>query len=155
MNKTKLYLDTSIINFVFADDAPDKKVVTIDFFKAIKNKNIYELFISDLVLEEISKAKDPLKSKLIKIIQDYNFTVLNFDEEAEQLGNKYVTEGLIPAKYDYDAFHIAVAAIANMHAIISWNFKHIVKMKTIEGVQAVNLLLGYKPISIYSPLEVV
>ena len=31
--KLKIYLDTSIINFLFADDAPEKKEVTIDFFE--------------------------------------------------------------------------------------------------------------------------
>ena len=31
--KLKVYLDTSVINFLFADDAPEKKEVTIDFFE--------------------------------------------------------------------------------------------------------------------------
>jgi len=31
MRKLKVYLDTTIINFLFADDAPEKKEVTEDF----------------------------------------------------------------------------------------------------------------------------
>jgi len=32
VNQIKVYLDTSVINFFFADDAPDLKMATIDFF---------------------------------------------------------------------------------------------------------------------------
>ena len=32
MNKLRIYLDTSIINFLFADDAPEKKEITVDYF---------------------------------------------------------------------------------------------------------------------------
>ena len=31
--------------------------------------------------------------------------------------------------------------------IVSWNFKHIVNIKTIRGVRAITNLKGYKPIS--------
>lgn len=33
MRKLKVYLDTSIISFLYADDAPDFQVVTQAFFK--------------------------------------------------------------------------------------------------------------------------
>jgi hypothetical protein len=32
MRKLKVYLDTSVINFVYADDAPDFKKATVEFF---------------------------------------------------------------------------------------------------------------------------
>ncbi|MBT3294674.1 MAG: hypothetical protein HN919_18310 [Verrucomicrobia bacterium] len=32
MKKLRIYLDTSVINFLFADDAPDFKRVTVEFF---------------------------------------------------------------------------------------------------------------------------
>ncbi|MEW5759123.1 MAG: hypothetical protein AB1755_06660 [Candidatus Omnitrophota bacterium] len=51
--------------------------------------------------------------------------------------------------------HIAVASVNNIDAIVSWNFKHIVKLKTKKEVTGINLLLGYKEIDIYSPWEVV
>ena len=42
-----------------------------------------------------------------------------------------------------------------MDAIISWNFSHIVKLKTKREVVGVNILMGYKEIDIYSPREVI
>lgn len=35
--------------------------------------------------------------------------------------------------------------------IISWNFKHIVNVKTIRGVRAITNLEGYKMIEIWNP----
>jgi hypothetical protein len=53
----KLYLDTSVPNFLFADDALEKKRITEEFFeKEIFKHNVS---ISQLVLDEIKEA--PLK----------------------------------------------------------------------------------------------
>ena len=54
-----------------------------------------------------------------------------------------------------DAEHIASASVAGVDLVISWNFKHIVRLDRILGYEAVNLRQGYKPLRIYSPKEVV
>jgi len=51
--------------------------------------------------------------------------------------------------------HIAIASANNLDVIVSWNFNHMVKLKTKQGVIAVNSLLGYKSIEIITPEEVV
>lgn len=53
--------------------------------------------------------------------------------------------------YD-DCRHIAAAILAGCDFIISWNFKHIVNIKTIMGVKTVTTHEGYKDLMIYSPL---
>jgi len=45
--------------------------------------------------------------------------------------------------------------VAGVDVILSWNFDHIVKLKTKREVVGINMLMGYGPIDIYSPLEVV
>jgi len=35
--------------------------------------------------------------------------------------------------------------------IVSWNFKHIVNVKTIQGVKAATTYEGYKDLMIYPP----
>lgn len=80
---------------------------------------------------------------------------LEFDGECYELAAEYIKRGIIPDKYEDDAFHIAVASVNDLDAIISWNFKHIVKLKTKKEVAGTNLLLGYKELEIYSPMEVI
>ena len=60
---------------------------------------------------------------------------------------------LTPKFYD-DATHIALATLADVDPLVSWNFRHIVHYDKIRLFNAVNLERGYKPIQIYSPREV-
>ena len=39
-----IYLDTSVPNFLFADDSPEKKEVTVDFFDNFIRKGKYNFF---------------------------------------------------------------------------------------------------------------
>lgn len=78
-----------------------------------------------------------------------------FDEDCHQLAMEYVNRGIIPKKYEDDAFHIAVASANDTDVLVSWNFQHIVKLKTKREVSATNLLMGYRAIEICSPMEVI
>ena len=62
--KSVLYLDTSVINFLFADDAPELKTATIDFFDNFINTSIYEAYISEYVLQEINQTSDEKKGEI-------------------------------------------------------------------------------------------
>jgi hypothetical protein len=81
--------------------------------------------------------------------------LLEVDIETEELAERYIKEGIIPIRYRGDALHIAVAVINGVDVIVSWNFEHIVKLKTRVMVNGVNKLLGYHEIEICSPEEVV
>jgi hypothetical protein len=67
----------------------------------------------------------------------------------------YVSAGVIPAKYATDAFHIATATVAGLDYIISLNFKHIVKHKTIFETEVINTREGFKRVFIHTPAEVI
>ena len=58
--------------------------------------------------------------------------------------------GSLLKSYD-DCRHIAAAVLAKYDIIISWNFKHIVNIKTIQGVKAAMTYEGYKDLMIYQP----
>ena len=57
-------------------------------------------------------------------------------------------------KYLLDAQHIAMATLARVDVMVSWNFKHIVNLNRIRLYNSVNLKLGYPMIDIRSPREV-
>ena len=48
MKRLRVYLDTSVINFLYADDAPEKRDITLDFFET--RLHVYDVSISDVVL---------------------------------------------------------------------------------------------------------
>ena len=46
MKKLKIYLDTSVINFLFADDVPEFRKITEDFFEN-KEGYFYPLILTN------------------------------------------------------------------------------------------------------------
>lgn len=154
MKKIKYYLDTTIFNFVFAEGDAEKKDITLKLFKDLSL--IAEgIYISYEVIREISRAPEPRKSQLEGLLRETNPLLLEVDIEAEKLAERYVKEGIIPERYRSDALHIAVAVTNEIEVIVSWNFEHIVKLKTRVMVNGVNRLLGYHEIEICSPEEVI
>jgi len=153
MKKIKYYLETTVFNFVFADDDPSKKEITERLFNNWSSLN-GEMYISEIVNLEISRAREDKKMKLAEIIQKYNPILLTLNEEVKELAEKYISEGVIPEKFRDDAFHIAIAVVSDLDVIVSWNLEHIVKLKTKLAVEGISRSLGYKMIEIVTPEEI-
>ena len=150
MKKTRLYLDTSVPSFLFADDAPERREITKKFWDLVK-LDIFEVVISEILLLEIARAKPPLNFQLEEIIGELSAEIINIKDEIRVLADKYVAEGIIPMKFRDDALHLACATYAGVDAVVSWNFKHFVKLSTIRGVNGVNRILGLKEMEILTP----
>ena len=154
MKRLKIYLETTVFNFIFADDSPDKKQDTIKLFDEIRQEK-YIPYTSDYVLQELLKAEEHKRTQMVNLIEQYKIKYLEPDKNAEDLADKYVSEKIIPLKFRTDGIHIAMATINDLDIIVSYNFHHIVKLKTIMGTESINLREGYKRIGIYSPTEVI
>jgi hypothetical protein len=115
----------------------------------------YEPYTSDAVIDELWRCEEPKQSKMTGLLKEYGIITLPADESADELADVYVREGIIPLKYRQDGVHIALTSIHGLDFIVSYNFKHIVKRKTIEMTEIINYREGYKKIGIYSPSEVV
>jgi hypothetical protein len=89
------------------------------------------------------------------LIQKYDISILALSDEADRLTDVYVAEGIIPQKYRTDGLHIALATVNDLDMIVSMNFQHIVKRKTILATGKINNLNGYRTVEIYSPMEVI
>ena len=150
--KNNLYLDTSIPNFILAKESPAEQFITKALFDEIEMGK-HKGFISRVVIDEISRASEPKRTKLLSLVKD--FEVLDVTPNGEILAREYIRNGTIPQKYEADALHIAIATIHNMDILVSWNFAHIVRVKTRKDVNAINALLGYKSIELASPQEVI
>lgn len=144
----KLYLDTSVPNAYFDEKNLYRQEITKQFWSKIKEHQVY---ISDLVIKEMEATGDKkLRKDLIELIKDFGL-LLTKSEEIKLLAEEYVSRGIIPVKHIEDAIHIAVTTINSLDILVSWNFEHIVKLKTKREVNAVNVLLGYDSIEIVEP----
>ena len=154
MKKLKLYIETSTWNFIYADDAPEKQAVTKDFFAALQ-KGGYEIFVSNVVLLEISRAGEVVRKRLEGLIERYQPLLLESSQEAKKLAELYVQRGVIPANKFEDALHVGIATVAEMDALVTWNYKHLANFRKAEYFYGINLEQGYsKRLEIITPMEV-
>jgi hypothetical protein len=159
MKKLSIYLDTSIINFLFADDAPEKQETTKDFFHDYVSTGIYTIYISPIVIDEIDKTDDEFhKIRLLNVVKDYQLTILNIEpymNDIYTLAKIYLDQGIIPRSKLEDALHIAISTIYEMDVLLSWNYRHLANLTRERKVLSANIQEGYmKPLRIITPLEV-
>lgn len=154
MKKLKIYLDTSVISHLQADDVPEKMAATHKLWKEIK-QGFYQILISELVFDELENCNEPKRTYLYEHLADINFDEIEIVQEIKELAIKYIAEGVFPDKYYDDAVHVACASVYGCNAVVSWNFKHMVKLKTILAVNGVNKYMGYGEVEILTPESVV
>lgn len=156
MRKLKLYLDTSVISFLFAEDVPEEKQITQKLFNLLR-KGKYEFYISKVVIEEIEKTPDLEKrQKLLTQAQQANLSLLQRSKEVEEMADNYIADGVIPKEKIEDALHIAFATVYEIDILVSWNYEHLANIKKEERINSVNIKSGYtKPLRMITPLEVV
>ena len=150
----RVYIDTSVINGLLADDAPEIQSKTKAFFQRVQ-RGEFELYVSKLVHDEINATPDAVRrALLLGIFLNYTFHFLEPLDSTVELAEKYVKKGAIPAKSYPDALHIAYAASHGIEVLVSWNFKHIVKHKTRMLVGQVNAQRGLRVVDLCSPEEI-
>lgn len=150
VNKIKIYLDTSIISHLEAEDTPEKMQDTLQIWQEL-NKSKYIVTISDLTFAELAKCPEPKRTLLLEYLSQIDYEEVQETQETISLADEYLEHGVLNPKSRDDCRHIAVATISGCKYIVSWNFKHFVNIKTINKVQAVNKLLDYNEISIVPP----
>jgi predicted nucleic acid-binding protein len=151
--KLKIYLDTSVISARFDDRNPARKALTENFFNRVMESDEFEVYISELTLDEITKTKNQELKHQMQLCT-LSFTVLRQNAtEVVELANQLLQYQAVPQQSREDAFHIAIAVVSGIDYLLSWNFKHIVRLKTKDIVRMVTTVHGYKPINIIAPTE--
>ena len=153
MRKQKVYLETTIFNYYF-DKTKSGQPYTIAFFEAIGSSQ-FEGYTSVYTYNELDKAPEPQRTNMLNLIEKFQITVLDTSDEVIQLAEKYLISNIIPQKKRVDALHIAIASVNEMDIILSYNFRHINKLKTKTLIPATNLVAGYREILIAQPEEVI
>jgi len=149
----KIYLETTMFNYYF-DSERDAHADTVQLFEEVMSGK-YQAFTSMYAIGELERAPLEKSQKMIGLIKQYNITVLQYSDEANILATMYQEQGILPARSTTDARHIAIAAVNDLDMILSLNFEHIVRKKTVIMTGSVNALHGYKAVDIRSPMEVV
>jgi predicted nucleic acid-binding protein len=144
-----LYLDTSVIGGYFDDEF---KEATRELWRQMEAGK-YRFVTSTITADELAEA--PVH---VRDLWADTFTpemILDVTDDMDQLAAAYMAQKVVPAKYEDDALHVAIAVVGGIQVIVSWNFKHLVNFQREAGFNGVNLLQGYPSVRILSPLELI
>ncbi|MCI8951505.1 MAG: type II toxin-antitoxin system VapC family toxin [Lachnospiraceae bacterium] len=150
MRKLKVYLDTSVISHLLQEDVPEKMADTRQLWEMFKAGK-YDVYLSTVTLEEVADCPEPKRNKMYDYLEQIDYTPLEITDDMSDIAQQIIDMGILTKKSFDDCQHIAAAVVNACDCIISWNFKHIVNIKTIRGVRAITNLKGYKPIEILNP----
>lgn len=134
--KAKLYLETTIVSYLVARPsrdvvlAADQKMTQAWWNKRLRD---FDIYISDVVLDE-AFAGDTNYAKLrMKTLAQ--FPVLRATTQSQALARELIDNGILPAKAAGDAAHIAIAAVHDIHFLLTWNCRHLANAEILRQVE--------------------
>ena len=147
--KFRIYADTSVLGGCEDEEFAEHSLRLMESF--VRGECV--LVLSSLTVQELAEAPADVRRRLASV-PEAHIETLQLDAEARDLAEAYVFAGVLMAKMRADAQHIAIATVARVDVLVSWNFKHIVNLSRIHGYNSVNLRQGYPMIEIRTPREV-
>jgi len=138
-----------VVGAYYDDRDERRKELTREFWRRLPN---FSPSISSIVLDELAAVRSAsLRSRLVRLVSA--FKVLPVTADAEALARKYVESGVVVETFYVDALHLAIASTHGMDYLVSWNFRHIVNVRTRSLVASVNVNNGFRPLEIIAPPE--
>ncbi|MBF0124963.1 MAG: type II toxin-antitoxin system VapC family toxin [Magnetococcales bacterium] len=135
MKKPRIYLETSIISYLVALPSRDLVVaahqqITHEWWSEQRNR--YELFVSELVIQEIAMGDRDAANRRLSLVEA--FTILMINDKAILLGEQLQKCAMLPEKANADALHISLAAYHRMDFLLTWNCRHIANGRTRHAI---------------------
>ena len=149
MKPLRVYADTSVFGGCFD---PEFAAESRRFFDLVRVGRV-KLLVSEVVVRELARAPSRVRELLRSLPADAVVQV-TLTRDVIELRNAYLAAGILDPQSADDATHVAAATVARADAIVSWNFKHIVRIDKMRAYNQVNLQTGFGLLSIVSPQEV-
>ena len=149
MDPLRIYIDTSVLGGCFDPEFARWSNGLMRDFRAGRLVPV----LSDVTAAEVASAPESVRELHQEMLALVG-SVLPVTPEVLGLVGKYEAAKVLDARFRADMQHIALATIANVDSLVSWNFKHIVRLEKIRFFNAVNVESGYCELSIRSPREV-
>lgn len=147
--RLRIYVDTSVFGGCF--DAPFR--TDSERFFALVRANRIRILLSTVTFEELALAPERVRGVLSNLPPDC-IEEVELAEPVIELRDAYIRGGAVTPRSREDATHVAAATVSGADAIVSWNFKHIVRLDRMKAYNGINERSGYRRLTIISPREV-
>ena len=147
--KERLYFDSSVIGGYYDTEFAEDSKRLIGY---AQEERIVVL-MSEVVVQEILKAPARVQEIMFSIPSGI-LERIELTAEILSLRDAYLSAQILSPRWGDDALHVAAATVARADAIVSWNFRHIVRLDKMRAYNQINLSNGYGILTIISPKEV-
>ena len=152
--KPTIYVETTVISFLTA--RPSRDPATAGFIEQTKSwwsqrRAKYELIVSDVVLREASRGDADAAKRRKEVLR--GLTVIPATPASLTLARSFVEHLAVPPNAADDAAHIAIAAMADLRYLLTWNCRHIANAEIRPKLEALCVLAGVRCPIICTPLE--
>jgi len=145
----RVYADTSV--FGGCED-PEFAADSLQLFDLVERGRI-TLLLSDVVLQELAPAPENVRGMLARL-PPMSLESVALSPDVVALRDAYLAAAVVSRRWLDDATHVAAATVARADAIVSWNFRHIVRLEKIKAYNQINLANGYGILTIISPRDI-
>src|SRR3990172_4118369 len=149
MRRFRVYVDTSVLGGCFDAEFSEWSNSLVQDFRLGR----FVPVLSDVVAAEVALAPGPVRD-LHDALLRLPAEVVSVSPEALRLVSAYEREGILPPRFRNDMLPIGLATLARVDVLVSWNFRHIVRLDRIRAFNVVNHEHGLGTLNIYSPREV-
>jgi hypothetical protein len=149
MEQLRIYTDTSVMGGCFD---PEFMIWSNGLVRDFRARRFLPV-LSEVTAAEVATAP-PAVQELHQELLVLARGLLPVTDEALALAAAYQSRGVLGPRFRSDMLHIALATLADVDAMVSWNFKHMVRLGKIRLFNAVNAEFGHQALNILSPREV-
>ncbi len=154
--KPTLYMETTVPSYYTAK--PSRDIIVLAHQEITRVwwdcwLSQYEVFISEVVIQEASLGDYDAANRRLSIIS--SFPVLEITPDCERLADIYLREISIIRNALRDALHLAVASAHGMEYLITWNCTHIARGEVRKALEVVNTLQEIATPTICTPEELI
>jgi predicted nucleic acid-binding protein len=149
-----VYIETSILGYLTA--RPTKNLIiaanieiTRDWWESRRNN--FSLYISQIVIDEVTQGDAEIAARRLKIIQD--LPCLELYQDINNLAAQFLLKSNLPQKASDDATHIAAATVYGLDYLLTWNCKHIANAQIQKKLAQISADVGYELPTICTPYE--
>lgn len=149
-----MYLETTVVSYLVARPSRDLRVAAHQQATAewwTQRRQEFELYVSQLVVEEASKGDKKAASRRLRQIE--GIQLLSLSEASLGLAERLLADAAVPAEAEEDALHIAIAAVHGMDYLLTWNFRHIANAAVRSRIEETCFESGYGAPIICTPEE--
>jgi len=149
-----VYIETSIPSYLTARPSRDVRAaawqeLTVQWWETARNR--FDLYTSEIVVAEAREGDPAAAERRIAVLR--GIPELPVDAEVEFLAAKLIADGGFPSTAEFDALHVALAAVNAVDFLLTWNCRHINNADTRPLIRSICALAGYVCPEICTPQE--